>query len=117
METNVRRLILGAIFILLGAAFLLDNLDIWEFDIPNYLIRWEMMLVIIGVLNLFNGRYSASIVLFGVAAFFWILRDYDISFWQLWPVILIIIGLGFIFRQSRNRPIGKYFALGLVAVE
>ncbi len=107
METNVRRLLLGAIFILLGAAFLLDNLNIWEFQIPHYLFRWEMILVLIGILNLFSGRYAASVVLFGVAAFLWVLRDYDISFWDLWPVILIIIGLGFIFRQSRNRPIGR----------
>ncbi len=100
MEQSKRRLILGLVFIILGVIFLLDNLDIMEFSIPRYLLRWEMILIVIGVVNIISKNYSAAFALIGVGAFFWVVDDYNVDFWDLWPVVLIIIGVSFILKQG-----------------
>ena len=104
MEQSNRRLVLGLIFIVFGVIYLLDNLNVLEFTIPRYLWRWEMILIIIGVINIFTKNYSAAFTLIGIGAFFWAIDDYNINFWDLWPVVLIIIGISFILKQGLLNP-------------
>jgi len=104
MEKNNRRLILGLVFIIIGILFLLDNLDIFEFAIPDILWRWEMILIVIGGINILSKNYSAAFILIGIGGFFWIAEDYHISIWDLWPVVLIIIGISFILKQGLLSP-------------
>ena len=104
MEKDTRRLILGSIFIVIGTLFLLDNLEIFEFTIPDYLLRWEMILITIGVVNIFTRNYSAAFILIGIGGFFWAVNDYDVDFWDLWPVVLIIIGISFLMKQGVLSP-------------
>lgn len=104
MDKSNKRLILGLAFIILGVIFLLDNLDIMEFSIPKYLWRWEMILIVIGVVNIVSRKYSTAFTLIGIGAFFWIIDDYRIDFWDLWPVVLIIIGISFILQQGVFSP-------------
>ena len=100
MEKDNRRLILGSIFIVLGTLFLLDNLRILEFRIPDFLWRWEMILITIGIVNILTRNYSAAFILIGIGGFFWTVDEYHINFWDLWPVILILIGVSFILKQG-----------------
>jgi len=100
MEKDNRRILLGLIFVAVGLVFLLQNFGLFYFDIPDYFWRWEMILIIIGVVNIFTKKYSAAFILLGLGAFFWITEDFRISIWDLWPVILIIIGLSFIIKQD-----------------
>lgn len=104
MEQSNKRLVLGLIFIVFGVIFLLDNLNVLEFTIPRYLWRWEMILIIIGAINIFSKNYSAAFTLIGIGAFFWAIDDYNINFWDLWPVVLIIIGISFILKQGLLSP-------------
>lgn len=100
MEKDRRRLILGGIFIVIGTLFLLDNLNILDFVIPYALRRWEMILITIGVVNILTRNYPTAFVLIGIGGFFWIVDDYNVNFWDLWPVVLIIIGVSFILKQG-----------------
>ena len=104
MEQSNRRLILGLVFVILGVVFLLDNLDILEFAIPRILWRWEMILIVIGGINIFSNNYSTAFTLIGIGAFFWVIDDYNVDFWDLWPVVLIIIGISFILKQGLLSP-------------
>lgn len=100
MEKSRRQLVLGIIFILAGTVFLLDNLDVLEFRIPEYVLRWESLLILVGVISLFSRNFSAAFTLITLGVFFWILRDHRISFFDLWPVVLIIIGFSFLIKQG-----------------
>ena len=100
MEKDKRRILLGLIFVSVGVLFLFQNLGLFYFEIPDFLWRWEMILIIIGVVSLINKKYSSAFVLIGLGTFFWLIDDFHVSIWDLWPVVLIIIGLSFIVKQG-----------------
>ncbi|SNS47949.1 hypothetical protein SAMN05421640_0320 [Ekhidna lutea] len=96
---NHKKAIIGIILILIGSVFLLDNLG-YDIDIPYYLFSWPAIFVVIGVINLLSGNGRASLIFFGLAGVFY-LHHYDIiRIGELWPIVLIIIGLSFIFRRK-----------------
>lgn len=100
MENSAKRWILGLIFIALGTLFLLDNFDIIDFRIPYYLWRWEMIFVIIGVISLINGNYSAAIIFISIGVTFWITNFYSVGIRDLWPIALIAVGLSILIKRS-----------------
>lgn len=101
MEHKNRRAVLGLIFILIGALLLLDNLYIIPWDIRYYFFTWQMILIVIGVFQLITGNRKGAFVMIGLGVFFWIPDYFNIDFEDYWPVILIIIGIGF-FLKGRN---------------
>lgn len=97
-----KRAIIGLILVILGSLFLLDNLG-FDIDIPYYLFSWPAVFVVLGVINLLSGNRRSSLIFFGLATIFY-LHYYDvINLRDVWPVILIIIGLSFILRK-RSAP-------------
>ncbi len=100
MENDKRKILLGLIFVAVGALFLLQNFGLFYFEIPDFLWRWEMILIIIGVINIFTKKYPTAFILIGIGTFFWLVDDFNVDVWDLWPVVLIIIGLSFIMKQG-----------------
>ncbi len=101
MEQKNRRAMLGLIFILVGAVLLLDNLYIIPWNISYYLFTWQMLLIVIGIVQLINGNRKGAFIMIGIGVFFWVPDFFRIDFDQYWPVILIIIGIGF-FLKGRD---------------
>lgn len=97
MEQSNRRLVLGLFLVVIGTLFLLRNLDLIE--LPRYVFTWQMLLIVIGAFNFLTGNRSAGFILSGVGLVFLLpkIADFDLS--DFWPVILIIIGLSFFFRN------------------
>ena len=97
---------LGVMIIAVGVVFMLDNLDIiYAGSILRY---WPAILVVYGVTKALQSPHNSG-QLFGwiiaaVGALMLLERMYFINFniWNLWPVILIIIGVNFL-RGSWNR--------------
>ena len=106
-RTHDKRLWLGVIFVIVGGIWLLDNVNIIP-DIPNYLVSWESLLILIGVyLLLGKGKVEPGIVMIAVGGIF-LLEEIGLletrNIWQLfWPAIIIIIGLSLIFRRNTFR--------------
>ncbi|WP_425389739.1 LiaF transmembrane domain-containing protein [Ekhidna sp.] len=101
---NSKRAIIGIILILLGTIFLLDNMG-YDMYLPYYLFSWPAVFVVLGVINLLSGNGKSSLIFFGLAAVFYLHHYNVVRIGEIWPVILIIIGLTFIFRrrgQARN---------------
>jgi len=99
MNHTNRRAILGLLLVITGILLLLENLRLIP-GLPYWLFTWPMILVGLGILNLISGNRTAAIILIGIGTLF-ILQDiYYIRFKDYWPVILIIVGLAFIFRQK-----------------
>jgi len=98
------RVFFGVILIILGAAFLLDQLNIVEFGslIGTY---WPLILIVTGAYNLLkkNIRPISGLILIFIGAFFQ-LKELELlssDVWRyFWPVLLIVIGLGIIFSQN-----------------
>jgi predicted membrane protein len=97
----------GAIIVLIGLAFLLDNMGIiaigkiWQF--------WPMLLVLVGVFN-FASRHRAwgtFLMVAGVLLQLNELGKIHFSWAQFWPLVLIAVGL-FVFWGSlewKNKPV------------
>ncbi len=99
-RSNRNRAIIGIILVLIGVIFLLDNLG-YDINLPGYLFRWPMILILVGVINLLTANYRAAFILIGLGGLFYLDVFDVVSIGQLWPVILIIVGLGLLFRRSR----------------
>ena len=98
---NHKRAIIGFILIFIGAIFLLDNLG-FDIDIPYYLFSWPAIFVVIGVINLLSGNGRTALIFFGLATIFYLHHYHIVRLGEIWPVILIFIGLSFIFRKKIN---------------
>lgn len=99
------RVVIGIIFILLGSLFLLDNYDIIFFEVPDFLFDWQMIFIIIGTILILTARNKTAGVIFLAIGLF---NYYP----ELWPVIIILIGLAIMHRRNIKR---KFFTktLGL----
>jgi hypothetical protein len=105
------QLVIGSVVLLLGVAFLLNNLGYPE--VTGYLKYWPAALVAIGAAKAIQARSVAGAV--GGSAWLllgaWLLLNnlgyVDISFWRAlktyWPVILIALGLSTVWRTIRRQ--------------
>lgn len=101
-SSNRKRALLGILFVLIGTLFLLDNMGI-AIALPWYIFRWPMIFILLGVVNLLSGNFRPAFIFFGIGGLFY-LDVFDVlEISDAWPVILIIIGLSFIFR-GRKKP-------------
>lgn len=105
-NTNDKRFWMGIIFVIVGGAWLLDNLNIIP-DIPDYLISWRSFLIVLGVFFILAKRkLEPGIILIAIGSIF-ILEELNIlewrSIWQfVWPAIIIFIGVSLIFRRRSD---------------
>lgn len=104
-QLNNRSIWLGLIFIMTGGIWLLDNLDIIDFNIPRYLISWKSFLILLGLFMIFvKGKTEPGIVLIAIGGLF--LADdvgwFDVrDVWHIfWPVVIIAIGISLIMRRG-----------------
>lgn len=98
--------VLGLSVILIGTLLILDNLDIMY--ARDYLRYWPALLVFVGLVQLAQPRRTPGrvmgLILVSVGGLMLLDRFdlIDFSFWDLWPVIIIIFGLSLL-RGSRMR--------------
>ncbi len=98
---------LGAMLIVLGAVFLVDNLNLFPYDITHYLFKWQSIMIIIGVVMLATKpEKNTGIILVAIGAFF-LLPEFELLEWislrTWWPAILIVAGLLIIaMQQDKN---------------
>lgn len=99
METS-RRALMGIFIVVIGVVLLLFNLRLIPYEL-YFLKSWQMLLIAIGVFNFLNGKRTAAIILASVGTFFLIEEygPYDLR--DFWPVIIILVGVAFIFRHKR----------------
>jgi hypothetical protein len=101
---SAERMIPAIVLIAIGAIFLLNNLHIiYAHDIFRF---WPVILIAVGMVKLVDssensGRASGG-VLIGLGAFFLAqnLGLIDIAFWDLWPLLLIGVGLMLLFERA-----------------
>lgn len=98
------RVFLGIGLIAVGSLLIARNFGWLDEEITHYLISWQALLIGLGIFNLYRKAYTAGLVLISIGVFFWVDLPDDIRH-NLWPAILIIIGLSAVlqWRKSPNR--------------
>jgi len=119
MNTSNTRIWIGAIIMLIGGLLLLDNFIIFPFDFPIHrlIFSWHTIFIIAGAVIISNSKKSFwGYLLLGIGIV-GILRHFPelpffpyLSFRDLWPLILLALGLWMILnhREKPSRISGSY---------
>jgi predicted membrane protein len=103
-EAN-KRVVLAGFLIIIGIVLVLRNFHIFPY-IP-WLFTWPMILVLIGVFILLTRQsVLAALIFVGIGLWFLLPDIFNIyidRFWNLWPIILIAIGMSLILRSRSPR--------------
>ena len=111
MESKLnKRIITGAIFLIIGVLLTLDNLDIVRFRLPDYLFGWYTILIVIGLFIAFvREKVGFGITLIVIGGLFMLDEmawyfNWDFEFrdvFRLWPLVFVAIGASLILRRNR----------------
>lgn len=100
------RIIMGIAFIAAGVIMVGHNAgtisDYWY----NIFISWQMLLILIGMMQLVARRYTSAVLFILIGGFFIlpIIGNFNASLFQFnWPNILIIIGVIILFHLFKPR--------------
>ena len=102
---RMRKIIFGLMLIAAGVLLLGFNAGFIDTAYRPIIFSWQMLLIAIGILNLFreNGHWFSGLVLIIVGGFFLLPHLFflptDFSH-EFWPALLIIIGILVIARRT-----------------
>lgn len=110
MQTNVhdslrhkiKTVLVAAVFIGLGVIFLGRNLGWIEPDIFHLLVSWQMLLIVLGAINLFTRHLLSGFILILVGGYFLLPEITGIGLEWIglyWPILLIMLGVSLLFRK------------------
>lgn len=104
-KTN-SRIFLGFVLVIIGALFLLDNLNYLYFDVPHIIFSFPAILIIIGILLLANSEKKGAGIIFLVIGGLWMLpRIFPwiaINGGVIFSVLIIALGI-YILTKRRGR--------------
>ncbi len=92
--------VFGLIILAFGVILLLRNMKLMPEEVFHVFFSWEMLLIAIGVINLFDRNKGLGVILIAVGGAFLLPHIFDIqfSFSKLfWPAIIILAGLVLMF--------------------
>ncbi len=101
---------LGAVVLATGIGLQLSNLDLLSFHLADLKLYWPLILVGIGLYQLTGPRrhgWGASFGVVAILAGIWFqLANFGIvrsDVWHLWPLLLIVLGIGMVYKAMRGR--------------
>lgn len=104
------KFLVAALFIAAGVLLLARNLGWITYQLFDVLVSWQMLLIVLGIYMMAKRAFIRGLVLFAIGAYFlsphvgWLPVNVNAI---LLPVILVAIGLAFIFK-SGNRKQGPW---------
>ena len=96
---NSGRMIAGLIVVLVGTLLLVRQFGV---PLPYWLFRWEMILIALGLFLGFRHSFRgpAWIILMLIGGI--LLADDFFPYYNLWPLVIIAVGLVIIFRSGKG---------------
>lgn len=98
----IKRIYFGILLIVAGTLLLANNLGVLPFVIPSFVFSWKMLLVVIGVSLLINGKLG-GIAPLGIGLYFILPDALGISvphIHTLWPAFIILFGFLMLFKKK-----------------
>ncbi len=102
---------IGSFLVAFGLLLGVIMMDLLHLGEPSDYIKWQVLLIFIGLVSLFNGKVGEALILFAVGTYFLLpylnieIPDFIDNFY--WPGAIILVGLGFIvsgvIRKFRNQ--------------
>ncbi|HSV89282.1 MAG TPA: LiaF domain-containing protein [Bacteroidales bacterium] len=97
-SANKRRVLLGLLFIALGALLFNNFFDILPIEFPWYVFSWKMALIVVGVILLIGDKHrSTGIVFIAIGTFFLVKDAFNLDFFEMLqiiiPSLLILAGI------------------------
>lgn len=105
MNNLSKNAFIGIVFIIIGAVWALDNVELIPWQVSYYLFQWENILIGVGAMLLItqeNVKVGGILLALGL---FFVLDDWfrvDIHFWDLWPLVLVFVGVYLLNRKNTN---------------
>ncbi len=102
-----KRLIVGLIVLVVGALLLMRNVGIFDSFISEYIFRWEMILIALGLINVFSHEGNGPgylLLLIGGGLYLrnYIELPYGFNFWQIFVAFAFILAGIFILFKRKN---------------
>lgn len=106
--TNNTRIIVGLVFLTLGAFLFADRLDVLPFQWNDYIFTWQSLLIGIGLISI-TKRESRTIglILIFIGGVFLLAKilGLPLSFrYYFWPTLFLALGLIIIFQRKTFLP-------------
>jgi predicted membrane protein len=105
---NQKRFLIGFVILLVGTSLLLSNLGILNYEIKRYILRWEMILIGLGLIFILSHESKVPGIILLVVGVALYMRDFlnlNFNFWQIfWPALLILAGILILFRRKIDSP-------------
>lgn len=109
-DISNRRAILGVFFIVIGALWILERLNLIPSLLNDILISWQMLLIGIGIFSIIGGNKTTGIVLVVIGSVFLVPEVTHIPY-ELrrlaWPMLIVGIGVVMLVTQTvkhKNAP-------------
>jgi predicted membrane protein len=104
MNRRDRHSWIGIILVVIGGLLIIDNFGFFDFGLRYLIFSWHTIALVIGIIILSNSRGSIAGIIFVVIGlwgyanhiFPWFER---IGFGDIWPILLIIVGLALLLRK------------------
>jgi predicted membrane protein len=80
---------------------ILDNLNIIDYGLHDIIFSWEVIIIIIGAVMFLSSWDVTGLILIFIGTVFLLANHYNFDVWQLWPVVLILIGIKIIFKPRK----------------
>lgn len=105
-QKSISSVIWAVAIIVIGSLFLMRNFDMLWFELPKNLISWKLIFVFIAFGELVKGKIFSGIFWGLVALVFYnpsYLSQFSVnSVFELWPLLLIGVGLDMIIKRNRT---------------
>ncbi len=98
-------MVFGVLVVAFGLILLLSNFGLINQSVKNMIFSWEMLLIVIGAMNLFDRARWFGLTLISLGGIFMILHAFSInvSFSHVfWPTLIILFGFLLIFGRHRQ---------------
>ncbi|TKG94516.1 hypothetical protein EYV94_11235 [Puteibacter caeruleilacunae] len=95
---------LGILFILVGIILVLKHMGVIPIDIVHFIFSWKMLLIAIGIANLWGGNRSVGFLFVLIGSIFYIPEFVDVpeSIQKYyWPVAFIVGGIFLVFKHRK----------------
>jgi predicted membrane protein len=103
-RTNSSRIIIGLVFLTLGAFLFADRFDVIPFNWNHYIFTWQSLLIVIGLISLAKNESRATgLVLISVGGFFLAAKIFGFHYpirHFFWPTVFVALGLILIFQRG-----------------
>jgi predicted membrane protein len=103
-STNNTRIIIGLVFLTLGALLFADRFDIIPFNWNHYIFTWQSLLIFIGLISLAkNESRVTGIILIAIGGGFLAAKIFGFHYpikYFFWPTVFVALGLILIFQKG-----------------